>query len=170
MKRSKRVSGFRFVSAGLMVFTLVFAGSQIQMGRAQAQGGVSLTAQVGLDGYCKTGSWIPVRLNLENTGADVDGRVQVSYLNRDDGQSVFGQDILLPTNSRKELFLYFIAAGIIRSPKVELIERGRTVARADIKVSCLDAPNLLFGVLADDAAPYDVLSAVRPLRGLLTCT
>ena len=41
----------------------------------------------GLNGFCKADKWLPVHVTVENTGADVNARVQASYKNSLDGQT-----------------------------------------------------------------------------------
>lgn len=132
---------------------------------AQEPNGIDLTARVGLNGYCKEKNWIPIRVLVENTGAPVDGRVQVSYKNSDGGQSVYGQDISLPTTSRKELFLYFYLQGFVSNLKVSLTADGKTLASDDLKLSCLGEDTLLVGVWADDPSAFEMVNDMHPLTG-----
>lgn len=147
--------------AALLFFLLAAAGP------VRAQAGISLTARVGLNGYCKEEAWIPVRVLVENTGADVNGRVQISYRNSEGGTSIYGQDVSLPTTSRKEFFLYFHPHGFVRSLTVSLVADGKKLAGNDLNLSCLDRDSRLFGVLADDPSTYDGLANIQPLDGFV---
>lgn len=151
---------------GLAVLLSVLLGALGGMAHAQAETGIDLTARVGLSGYCKEESWVPVRVLVENTGADVTGRVQVSFQNTNTGESVYGQDITLATTSRKEFFLYFYSQGFIRNLKVSLIADGKTLASDDLTLSCLGDEATLIGMLTDDPSNYDQLNEVRSLGGL----
>lgn len=135
--------------------------------RAQEQAGVSLTASVGLNGYCKEGRWIPVRVAVENTGADVNGRVQLSYRNSEGGETVIGQDVSLPNTSRKEFFLYFYPQGFVRALKISLIADGKVLAGDDFNLSCLTQENQIYGVLTDSPSAYANLGDVHPLTGFV---
>lgn len=148
----------------MLLFILLAAAGPL---RAQAQADIRLTARVGLNGYCKEDAWIPVRVLVENTGADVNGRVQISYRNSEGGTSIHGQDVSLPTTSRKEFFLYFHPHGFIRSLTVSLVADGKKLAGDDLNLSCLDRDSLLFGVLADDPSTYDGLANIQPLGGFV---
>ena len=134
---------------------------------AQSEAGLTLTARPGFDGYCKDGSWMPVRVEVENTGADLNTTVQVSYKNGNGGNTVTGLDVLLPANSRKEFFLYLYPQGSLRSLHVNLLSGRRLIKKIDLPITCLSADNMLFGVLADDPSTYDVLNEVKPLTGFV---
>jgi hypothetical protein len=134
---------------------------------AQSETGLTLTARPGFDGYCKDGNWMPVRVEVENTGADLNTTVQVSYKNGNGGNTVTGLDVLLPANSRKEFFLYLYPQGSLRSLHVNLLSGRRLIKKIDLPITCLSADNMLFGVLADDPSTYDVLNEVKPLTGFV---
>lgn len=166
MKRWKR--GIPFIlccmAVGLVaIFSTVSIPGPAKV-YAQGQPEVTLTARVGLDGQCKKNTWIPVRITVENSGPDISGRVQLSYTNSD-GDVSFGQDILLPTTSRKEFFLYFYPQGAIRSLTASLTSKGKTLADIKLSANCLSSDGMVFGVMATDPAPYEILGEVKPLRG-----
>jgi hypothetical protein len=133
---------------------------------AQEQAGITMTARVGLDGQCKKNAWIPVRVTVENLGPEVSGRVEVSYTNSE-GEVSYGQDILLPTTSRREFFLYFYPQGSIRSLTANLVAKGKALASVKLTANCLNSDGMIFGVLTEDPAPYEILGEVKPLRGAL---
>ena len=131
-----------------------------------AQGNIVLTAQAGLDGYCKANTWFPVHIKIENVGADVDARVQASYKNDRGGKSVYGLDISLPSTSRKEFFLYIYPQGAVRTLVVSVLDGTKTLTKTNLNISCEQSDGILFGVYADDPAAYNVLNDIRPLAGL----
>ncbi|MDD2922996.1 MAG: hypothetical protein PHQ36_11995, partial [Anaerolineales bacterium] len=126
---------------------------------------VKLEARVGLDGVCKSGAWIPVRVTVENIGGGFDARVQASYKNDQGGQSVYAADISLPAASRKEFFLYVAPTSSVRDFRVSVFDGKTLRAQKKMNVSCAADRDLLFGILADDPAPYSVLNDIRPLSG-----
>jgi len=132
--------------------------------RAQAQSSVTIIAQAGLDGFCKVDKWLPVHITVENTGADINARVQTSYKNSLGGQTVNGVDIPLPATSRKEFFLYVKPEGLMRTFNVSVLNGNKTLARKNLNINCASNPTL-FGVLADNPSAYTLLNNVRPLTG-----
>jgi hypothetical protein len=132
---------------------------------AQAQENITITAQAGLNGFCKSGTWLPVHVTVENVGADVEARVQASYKNDMNGQTVYGTDISLPATSRKEFFLYVYPDGSMRNFTVSVLDGNKTLAKTNLNVNCEFDPVTFFGVLADDPSAYNVLNDIHPLAG-----
>lgn len=164
------ISSFpRFSRNFLLAFLpgiLLFLGvSQARPAYAQAGTEINLTARIGFDGYCKAGKWLPIRVEIQNTGPDLNATVQVGYENAQGGKTTTSTEVLLPTNSRKEFFLYIYPETRSRSMNVSLLAKNRVLKKTALAVTCISSDNLLFGVLADDPSPYDVLSEVKPLKG-----
>jgi hypothetical protein len=134
---------------------------------AQSESGLTVTARLGFDGYCKENHWLPVHVKVENTGSDLNTTVQVSYKNSGGGNTVTSLDVLLPASSRKEFFLYIFPQGSIRSLRVNLISDQRVIKKTDLPMTCLSRDNMVFGVLADNPSTYDVLNEVKPLMGFV---
>jgi len=132
---------------------------------AQAQANVTITAQAGLDGFCKVDKWLPVHITVENTGADINARVQTSYKNNAGGQTVNGVDISLPATSRKEFFLYVTPEGLMRTFNISVMNGNKTLAKTNLNISCSSDATTVFGVLADNPSTYTMLNNVRPLTG-----
>jgi hypothetical protein len=131
---------------------------------AQAQATVTITAQAGLGGFCKVDKWLPVHVTVENTGADINARVQASYKNSLDGQTASGIDISLPATSRKEFFLYVTPQGLMRTFNVSVLDGNKVLAKTNLNVNCASDPTL-FGLLTDNPSTYTILNNVRPLTG-----
>jgi len=149
----------------LCAVTLTFArGGGVH---AQGEGGVTLTARAGFDGYCKEGEWIPVRVTVENSGADVEARVQASYSSFGTSRSSFGAELSLPGNSRKETFLYIYPRDSVQTLKVSVIANGKEITKTDLKLTCISSPNLLFGLLTDDSTIFTALNATDPLSSFV---
>ncbi|MDO9301174.1 MAG: hypothetical protein Q7T89_07315, partial [Anaerolineales bacterium] len=132
---------------------------------AQTQEAITITAQAGLDGFCKADEWLPVHVTVENTGAGVNARVQTSYKNSLGGQTVNGADISLPSTSRKEFFLYVTPQGLMRTFNVSVLDGNKTLAKTNLNINCTSDPITLFGVLADNPSTYTMLNNLRPLTG-----
>src|SRR5512134_1615205 len=73
---------------------------------AQEPQAVTLSAEAGFDGYYRVGQWLPVRVQLQNAGAAIDGRVEVVLPHPDGGDVTYRYPVELPTQSRKEITLY----------------------------------------------------------------
>ena len=150
----------------MLNLVFIFLGSDaIKQVYAQDQGDVSLTVRAGFDGYCKEGYWFPVRVEVQNSGPDLNAMVQVTYKNGSGGNSATSMELALPSTSHKEVVLYVFPQGSMRDMKVSLLVGRRTVGETSISVKCLGEENLLFGVLSGTPSTYDVLNDVKPLKG-----
>ena len=91
--------------------------SGIYLGKAPAIQGEGLRVRVipGLDGNCRTGDWFPIRLEIENTGGDLEGEIQITGEDPGDLASTYGKPFSATGGSRKsftilvfpENFLFF---------------------------------------------------------------
>ena len=129
-------------------------------GTAQAnqQSGVSLTARVGFDGYCKESMWIPVHITVENNGADVEATARAWYKNGSGGETASSMDVSLPSSSRKEFFLYLHSREYFRYITVAVMEGNRVLVKTSVSVACLGEDDMLVGLLADDPSVFDSLN------------
>jgi hypothetical protein len=147
-------------------FTLPVLFTMEQEVYAQSQEAVTISAQPGLDGFCKADAWLPVHISVENTGEDINARVQTSYKNSASGQTVNGMDISLPATSRKEFFLYVRPEGLMRAFTVSVLDKNTTIAKSNINISCSSDPITLLGVVSDSPSTYTMLNNVIPLTGM----
>ena len=163
---SQRYRSGLFLGILLAMSFMLRLGSE-QTVRAQAPGDVTLRAQAGFDGYCKEKRWIPVRVTVENQGADVDARVQVTTKTGQEGRSIYAAEVSLPSTSRKQFFLYIQPPEILRNLTVSVVSGEETLVTQPLKVSCLDSESLLVGLLTDDASSYVDLNAIQPQAGFV---
>jgi hypothetical protein len=133
---------------------------------AQSAPGLRLSARFGYDGYYKEGQWIPVRVTVENDGPDARGQLRISTARGfSGGELVFSREVELPTQSRRELFLYVAAESIPSTLKVSLVDGASTLASASSRVVQLSSGDVLYGVLAGSPSAFSGLADVRPLSG-----
>jgi hypothetical protein len=123
--------------------------------------GLAMSAEGGYDSHYKLGEWFPVRVNLVNTGAAVEGDVEVGAIG-DNGQAVatYVHPISLPSPSRKTVTLYTYAVGYQHDLTVRLTHNGSVLAEQKIKLDPLNDPFLL-GVVSDTPDLLNSLSGAR---------
>jgi len=131
----------------------------------RAQSAVTLTAQAGFRGFCKSNKWLPVHVTVENKGGDVNARVQAFYKNGANGQTTVGMDISLPATSRKEFFLYITPEALMRNFTVSVLDGSKTLAKTNLNINCSADSSLLFGILADTPSNFSALNNVQPMTG-----
>jgi hypothetical protein len=158
---------FRFLLNSFMGALLLASFFQAFISNAQAQSNdsVTLTATVGFDGYCKEDTWLPIHVEVQNTGADLDATVMVAYKNNNNGITSANMSVALPTTSRKDFFLYIYPQSFMQDLHVSLLNGNKELKRIKLSANCVTAGNLLFGVLTDSPSTYNVLSDVKPLTG-----
>ncbi len=157
----------RFAKIILLAILLASMSSAFgggQFARAQ-NGGVTFSAAAGFDGYCKDKTWLPVRVEVENTGPDLDASVQVSYKNSAGGVTSTTTEVQLPTSSRKSFFVYIFAEGSLREFAVSVLDGKTVLQKAKLPANCLAANILLVGVISDAPAAFDGLRDITPLGG-----
>jgi hypothetical protein len=129
--------------------------------------GLAFSARAGFDGYYKDGSWIPVRISVENNGADLGGSLRIS-VPRDYGaaETIFTRPVDLPTQSRREIFLYVLPDGVISNLKATLVDRNnRPITSSSVRLVQASTSDLIYGVLAGSPSAFNGLADVDPGSG-----
>ncbi len=127
-----------------------------------------ITARAGFDGYYKDGAWIPVRVSVANNGPDLEGSLRVSiprgYAN---AEIVFERLIQLPTQSRREFFLYVAPEGYLTDLRVEFFDTQSKTVRATTVARLVQAAaaDMVYGVLASSPSAFGGLADLDPLNG-----
>jgi hypothetical protein len=124
---------------------------------------VSLAAEVGFEGYCRLGTWNLIRVELSNTGPDLNGKVQVEQVGNARA-AIYTQEVSLPNTSRKVLSLYIYLENSVRSLQVQFITGTKTLANTSLPLTCMQNEEYLAGVMSEHASPFNLLSTVTPAR------
>jgi hypothetical protein len=156
----------RSIAVLAVAFMLAFspgAGSNVH---AQGQAGIKLTARAGFAGFCKQERWLPVQVQVENTGEDLtDARILVRY-KYNGSETTYAADLALPNSSRKAVTLYAKAADAVRQVlTVSLVSGDKTLATTNVNMSCLGAEIQVIGVAADNPAALDDLGGLNLVSG-----
>ncbi|MCC7119812.1 MAG: hypothetical protein IT310_14905 [Anaerolineales bacterium] len=162
--------GFRsFFNIFVVCLTLLIAVSASSQANAQGQTTeVEVRAEAGFNGYAKEGAWLPVRIALQNKGADInEASLQVSYKDSNSETSVFAAQVSLPTNSRKELTVYVLyPQGGVSKLNVELLADKKVIAKTSVGLSILNAQSTLIGLLAKTPSNYSGLGQITSPNGI----
>ncbi|HNF34511.1 MAG TPA: hypothetical protein PLZ03_06905 [Anaerolineales bacterium] len=161
MKLPYRSAIYKQTAFLAMIFAaILFTSWTSTTAAAQTQGEITIKAQSGLDNFCKNGTWLPVKVMVENNGKDVDARVQASYKNDMNGNAVYGVDISLPATSRKEFFIYVFLDGTARNFNVSVLDGNKTLAKTALNIACINDQTLLFGLVTDDPSVFAGLNTI----------
>jgi hypothetical protein len=114
----RRVSGPSFLPFCVL---LLFA-----LHPATVSGQIAVQAEAGFGGYYRVGRWMPIRVEVENQGHDIEGEFVVSW-----GGTLYRQAIDLPSPSRKLLEFYVLASGSRSDLTLDLILGGHPKAAID---------------------------------------
>ena len=128
--------------------------------------GVTLAIHAGFEGNYKDGQWLPVRIAVANDGPDTKGTLRLS-VPRSNGASavVITRDVDLPTQSRREVFLYIPTEGFLSAINVSLSDGETDLATASSRVAQAGTDDLIYGVLAGSPSAFNFLSSLNPTTG-----
>ena len=167
MELIRRLAKFLLFSSLPLLLWCVW---NIELVRAQTVnngGQVSLTAEAGFDGYVKNKSWIPVKVQVENNGPDLEGAIVVPVEQYNNRITRYSYPISLPSVSRKEITLFVYSEDFYarNDMNVLLISGNDEVARTDVRLTPLGQEDLLFGVLSDYPSDFNFLADLDPING-----
>ena len=118
----------------IWLLVLVFSGGLIRPQTAAAQTAAPLmTVTAAFDGYFKYGEWLPLLVELENKGGDVEAEVRVRVTSSS-GTTVFAAPVSLPAGAHKVVPLYILANNFSRALDVQLISQDKLLVSQQVKV------------------------------------
>src|SRR5438067_1346275 len=132
---------------------------------AEAAGsGLTLAVHVGYQDVVKPGEWTPVTVDARNTGADVDGVLEIQQaLNAQPGVSgftIYQQPISLPGGASKRVRTYLVEDTTGATVTARIIHTGRVAISRDSVTS--STTSTLVGVLSDQSSALDDFAPFHP--------
>jgi hypothetical protein len=125
---------------------------------------LTLAVHVGYQDVVKTGGWMPVTIDARNTGAGVDGMLEVQEaLNAQPGVTgftIYEEPISLASGATKRLRLYLVENTAGATITARITQQGRVVVSQDSGGGATTPA--LIGVLSDQSAALDDFAAVHP--------
>jgi hypothetical protein len=125
---------------------------------------VTLTVHVGYQDVVKAGGWMPVTIDAGNTGAGVDGMLEVQEsLNAQPGVSgftIYEAPISLASGASKRVRIYLVENTTGATITARITQQGRVVVSQDSVASA--TTSALIGVLSDQSTALDDFAAVHP--------
>jgi hypothetical protein len=109
--------------------------------------GLSMRADAAFDGIFKYGEWLPVWVELANSGPDLDVEVRVR-LTGSWGTTTFAGPVALPTGSRKRVPIYVLPNNYSHELQVELTSDGKVLASQRVPVAPRVNVTYLVGLVA----------------------
>jgi hypothetical protein len=148
----------------LWALLLVLTLAAFPTGAQESEDPVTLLVEAGYDNYFRVDYWLPVRVQIRNEGAAINGRITVRP--ESSGRAVttaYSSPIELPTGSEKTSFLYIQASSLASSILVELIDNeGVRIAEVRVGLVPIDPHDSLYMLVSGTAAsniPFNTIAA-----------
>lgn len=123
-----------------------------------------MTVEAGLDGLTRIGSWLPVRVQLTNSGSAVRGEV-LTMVTTQGGHAISKRPVELPADSRREVLLYAQAPRLAREVTVRFEQEGGGVISATARIRALPPTTPLVLIVSDVPDASEPLRRVRGFNG-----
>src|SRR5437763_8214914 len=124
---------------------------------AEAKDGVTLAVHAGYHDVIKPGDWMPVTVDAKNTGAGVDGTLEIQEsLNAQPGVgglTVYQQPISLASGATKRLRVYVSIDTTGATITARVLQKGQVIASQDSGIT--GTTSSLIGVLSDQSTTLD---------------
>src|SRR5690349_22931541 len=116
--RAQRL-GVLLVGLSLLAGPVVTLAAPPEQSPAQSAP-ITLAVRAGFDGFYKDQRWLPVRITVANDGPDATGTLRVVAPRYNSADLLIARAVELPTQSRREIYLYVPTEGYLSSIKVSL--------------------------------------------------
>ncbi len=131
----------------VLLVGLLLVGSPQRAAGAPVAAAVEMKVTPLLAGHVKYGEWLPLRVALSNSGADLEAEVRVE-VSTAAGPAIFAAPAPLPAGARKEITLYVPPASFSRSLDVRLISGAQELKRVTVDITTHPQNEVLIGVVA----------------------
>jgi len=120
---------------------------------------LNLEAEAAFDGYFKYGEWLPIWVQLENKGADLEAEVRVRVPGNW-GATTFAVPVSLPSGARKRIPVYALPNSFSHALEVTLVADDGVLLLRRVPVQPLPNINFLVGLVAPQRGGLALISAV----------
>jgi hypothetical protein len=151
------------------VAVVVIALAQLSAaGTAVAASALQMTVLPGFNGVVRPGNWVPVEINLANSGPTLSGNVAIIVQRRPSTATSgavpatieYSVPVALPEHSSKRFSTAVFVPPFYDQLQVRLLSGNQTVESQNINLQRVDPSQLFCGVLASDPSAFDSLSAL----------
>jgi len=161
---SRKISRLRTVfRAGTLALILALALSLMPLPRfasAQAEG-LQMRAMAAYGGNFKYGEWLPIYVELENQGRDIETAEVSVQVNSSAGVLLFNAPVPLPSGSRKRVPVYVLPNNFSRELDVRVISEGETLASQKVSVKPQTNISYLIGIVSPERGALALMSGMR---------
>lgn len=145
----------------LLLSLMFFAGVTIPVKTAAGQTPKpEMNVSPAFDGYFKYGEWLPIYVELENPGQDLEAEVQVR-VPRSGGGVTFSAPVSLPAGAHKLVPLYILPNTYSHSLDVKLVQNGETLATQKAALNPIMNIEVLIGLVASNQGALSLLKGIQ---------
>ncbi|MCB9450549.1 MAG: hypothetical protein H6672_03870 [Anaerolineaceae bacterium] len=150
----------RLLSAVLMIALLAGFAPPAQQALENL---VEIAVSAGYDGYFREGHWLPLRIQVDNNGEDIEGQLVVRPETSINAvSSTFSTPVSLPSGTRKTVYLYIVPRSIASRVRVEFIGNDDLVMSSqEVALRGIQPRDQLYVVVSQAASGTVDLTGVR---------
>ncbi len=119
-----------------------------------------MTASAAYSGYFKYGEWLPVWVELENQGQDIEAEIRVE-VSTSQGLIVYEVPVSLPSGSHKRTPVYVLPNNFSRELVIKLVSEGKTILSSKAVVRPQSNISFFSGLVAPQRGALSLLSGVK---------
>ncbi|GAB4554943.1 MAG: hypothetical protein OHK0023_25660 [Anaerolineae bacterium] len=108
-----------------------------------------MSVDAGYDGYFRDGQWLPLKINVSNSGADISGVLRVLPTDTAAAADAYVSPIDLPRQSNKQVFLYVPLTSQSLQIRVELATADRIIASETRDLRLVRGSDILIAVITE---------------------
>lgn len=156
---------FRLALWAFLVCVLSWTGFSAALAQTPAPEAASLSMSVepAFDGYFKYGEWLPIWVEVENNGPDLEASISVPVTGGG-GSMVYLTPVELPAQSHKRLLIYVLPNNFTREVEVQLIStegsrQGQVLASQKAAVQPQPTINYLVGLASPERGALTLIDA-----------
>jgi hypothetical protein len=142
----------------LCIMILVLSLLPLSQAQAQARG-LSMEVSTATGGYFKYGEWLPLWVQLENSGPDVNAEIQVR-VSGSSGASVFAAPASMPAGARKRIPLYVLPNNFSHEIEVQAVSGGDVLASKTVPIVGLANITFTFGIIAPEQGGLSLIKGL----------
>jgi hypothetical protein len=147
------------ITLSLLVFAghLAMAQSPTPVPSLQIQ----LNATAAFQGQFKYGEWLPVWVEITNSGPDVQAEIRIP-VSGGSGTMVFTAPVELPAGAHKKLLVYILPNNFTRQLSIELASGDQMLASQRVDVHPNPNVNYLVGLAAPERGALAQIASIKP--------
>lgn len=161
--RSMRQQIFKYISVLTIIFALfsaVIVVSAQTIDPDTDHPSITLESESAFNGTFKYGEWLPIWVEVENDGQNLDGLIRIAVTSSS-GRTFYAVPIDLPVGSRKRVPVYVLPNNFSHELEVELVSGDQVVASQVVEINPQPTINYLAGLVAPERGALALINGVE---------